>query len=205
MFVKPDDLADYAPIFVEAAVPIPVAQHDIGRAVAAVFVGGVKKLAQVRLNPQHIEVVATGRIAVEDGRILARIEPNKNHIESCQVLKAVVAIAQVDIVWVRLPHAILCVHGSPEAVPLRHVQRTQEKAIQDAKNDSVCTDGQRQGDYGCEGESGRLAQHPQSEPDILHQRFEKVTTHCFVAFLFVSLTAAKLDPRLAFRLRPIEA
>ncbi len=50
-----------------------------------------------------------------------------------------------------------------------------------------------------------FAQHADSEPHILHQRFKEMTTHGLVAFLFESLTGSKLDASLSLCLSAVNA
>ncbi len=64
------------------------------------LIGGVENTSQIRMNPQHVEVVP-GRFEAPDwGWIVACVQARQRHGISCQILKTVVAIAQVAIVGI---------------------------------------------------------------------------------------------------------
>ena len=59
----------------EMIAPIGIAEHDIRTAVGAVLIGAVKEAAKIRLDAQSIEVVSTGFIEPDLGRVAARVQP----------------------------------------------------------------------------------------------------------------------------------
>ena len=58
MFIDQDVLSNYAAVIVKMCMPVLVGEHDVGRAVWAVFIGGVKETSEIRLQFQAIEKVA---------------------------------------------------------------------------------------------------------------------------------------------------
>ena len=58
MFIHQDVLSDYAAVIMKMCMPVLVGEHDVGRAVWAVFIGGVKETSEIRLQFQAIEKVA---------------------------------------------------------------------------------------------------------------------------------------------------
>src|SRR5215510_9698875 len=103
-------------------------EQNIGCAVGAMLIGGVKKTAEVGLNAQGVEVVTGGLMDPDAEWFTACVQPGKADLITCQIIKAVVAIAQVEIVRIGLeadPAAV----NSPEALLLRQIQRSQEQCI----------------------------------------------------------------------------
>src|ERR1700674_1241982 len=98
MLVQLNRTAHYATIIVKMAVPICVTEHDIRSAVRTMIIGKVEEAAEVRLNPQCVKVVAARLHAPDKGLPLARIHRYLSNVISCQTVKAVVAIAQIEIV-----------------------------------------------------------------------------------------------------------
>src|ERR1019366_5073943 len=103
MLVHLNDTAHHATIVLKMAVPVRVGEHDIGSAVRAMLVEAVEEAAEIRLNAQRVEVVSGHFIAPDLGRAFARIQPYRGGVKSCQTVKAARAIAQVQIVGIRLP------------------------------------------------------------------------------------------------------
>src|SRR5277367_6838883 len=98
MLVDLNDSTHHTAVVVKAAMPEGVGEHQIRGAVRSVLVGGVEESPKIRLKPQHIEVVPCRRIARGSGWIFARVESDEDHIESCKVLEAVIAIAEIKVV-----------------------------------------------------------------------------------------------------------
>ena len=65
-FVQLNDPAHHARIALKMALPIGIAEHDVGSAVGTVLIGAMEEAAQIRLNSQHVEVVSAG--LTEPGR-----------------------------------------------------------------------------------------------------------------------------------------
>src|SRR5580658_9060840 len=112
MFINLNDVAHHAAIILETAVPVRVAEHQIRRAVGAVLIGGVEETAKIGMNPEHVEVVARRCKPGCQGGIVARVQTYKNHIESREGFEAVVAIAQIDVVGIRLESTLVPIVSS---------------------------------------------------------------------------------------------
>src|SRR6266849_7025315 len=98
----------------------------------------------------------------------ARVERYLSNAKTCQAIKAVVAVAQVEIVGIRLARVLIgraldCI----KALRLRHIQRAQDQPVQNTKNHRICADGHGQRQNGGNGKSWRLAQLPQRVAKIL--------------------------------------
>jgi hypothetical protein len=158
MLVQLHNAAYHAGILLKAAVPIRVGEHNVGSAVDALLIRGVEEAAKPGLYLEHVEVIATGGKAGGEGRILAYVEAYKGEVVSRQGFKAVIAIAQIEIVGIRLPPWIIPVLGSVEILGLRHIQRAEDQAIEDTEDHGVGANRQCQREHSGEGESGRLAQ-----------------------------------------------
>src|SRR4030081_1975811 len=102
MLAHLNHVAHHTLIVLEKTGPIRVAEHEKRGAVGAVLIGAVEEAAKVRVDPEHVEVVPSRRKARGGGWILARVQPYKDETKSCQILEAAVAIAQIEIVGIRL-------------------------------------------------------------------------------------------------------
>src|SRR6476661_2125478 len=147
MFIELDGASNNTAVILEACVPIGVAEHEIGRAVGATFVGRVKKSPEKWLQLEHIEIVACRRITICLEGFLARVQSDEREIKGGQILEAAIAVAQIDVVRIRLKAGIDSVLRSPKALPLWHIQRPQNECIHDPENDCIGANGQRQCDY----------------------------------------------------------
>src|SRR5690348_2604775 len=205
MLVELDGASNYTAIVLESCVPVGVAEHEIGRAVGATFVGRVKESPEKRLQLEHIEVVAGRRIAIGLERLLARVQADERKIKGGQILKAAIAVAQIDVVRIRLKAGIDAVLRSPEALALWHIQRMQDECIHDPENDCVCANGQRQREYRDQGEAGGLAEHPGSQAQVLNKNVEEMSAHGLVTFLFELFRSTELHARASLGLRTRQA
>src|SRR5262245_59836690 len=102
MLVHLNGSSDNAGITLKTAVPIGVAEHDIRSAVRTVFIGTVEETTDVRLNAQDIEIITAYFIDPEAGWVFAGIQPGLRNVIGCKTIKAAIAIAQIEIVGVRL-------------------------------------------------------------------------------------------------------
>src|SRR6266550_2200004 len=112
MLVQLNRAADDAGIILEMAVPICIAEHEIRGAIRAMFVGALKETAKIRLNSEHVEVVPSRCKARSDGWIVTRVQADKGKVKRCQIFEAAFAVAQIEIVGIRLEARIAAVHGS---------------------------------------------------------------------------------------------
>src|SRR5262249_9376319 len=196
MLVQSDRSSHRPGIILKMGVPKCVAEHDIGCAVGAMLMGGVKKAAEVGLNAQGVEVVTGGLMDPDAEWFIACAQSGKADLITCQIIKAVVAIAQVEIVRIGLeadPAAV----DSPEALLLRQIQRSQEQCIQYTKNQSIGANGQRQRGNRCSREPGGLAQQPKAEACVLVKSRKKLAPNGVVNLFFISLAATELDASTA--------
>ena len=205
MFVELEGASNNAAIVLETAVPVGVAEHEIGRAVGATFVGCMKKSPKKWLQLEHIEKVSGRRITISLECFLARVQADKGEIERRQILKAAISVAKIDVVRIRLKAGVDAVLRSPKALALWHIQRTQDECIHDPENDCVGANRQRQCDYRDESKSGRLSKHPECQAQVLHKNVEEMSAHRLVTFLFVLFLDAEFDTRSAFSLRARQA
>ncbi len=80
----------------------------------------------------------------------------------------------------------------------RDIERLQDEGVQHAEDDSVGADGQREGENGGDGESGRAAELAHGEPRVGSDGLEGGPLPHFAAALFDHGEVAKGDARLAF-------
>ena len=130
MLVQLNDTAHHATIILKMGVPIRVGEHDIRSAVRAMLIRGVEETAKIRLNAQYVEIVSADVIEPSAGRIVARVERRRPDGESCESIKAAVAVAQVEIVRVRFEgRLIACALDFVEALRFGNVQRAQDQSV----------------------------------------------------------------------------
>ena len=130
MLVHLNSTAKHAAIILKMGVPIPVAEHDKRSAVGAMLIGGVEETAKIRLNAQCVEVVPAGFIEPRAGWMIPRIQTCLFGVNRCQIIKAAVAIAQVEIIGIRLCRGIVAhMLKQVEAFRSRHLQRAQDHSV----------------------------------------------------------------------------
>lgn len=100
MLVQSNDAADDRRIVLKMRMPVAVTQHDVGHAVGAMLVGGMEKPAQVRLNPQCVEIVPGDRLGPGARRIVAGVEADLREAERGEIVEGAVAIAEVDVIGI---------------------------------------------------------------------------------------------------------
>src|SRR5580658_1948222 len=199
MLVEADLTADDARIALEAGVPISVSENDIRGAVGAALIGGMEEAAEIGMNPQHVEVVAGGCKAVCVSQILARVQTDaQDHVEGCQILEAVVTIAQVEIVGIRLPGRIVAEVGSVRVLGLGHVERSQDETVHEAENDGIGADGQSEGGHGGDGDAARPAQLAKGESEVDPDGLDSGPLPNLAAALLKQSSVAESDPGLPF-------
>ena len=116
-----------------------------------------------------------------------------------EILEAVVPIAQVDIVRIRL-RALLVVPALELIQGVRggQVQRAQDEGVQHAEDDGVGADAERQGEYSGDRESRRFTEYPEAVAHVLHDRVDERNPGRLARLLFEPQVAAEFDSRLAF-------
>ena len=138
MLVDLNGAAHCGSITLETGVPIRVCEHDVGHAVRPVLIGGMEESAEIRMNAQHVEVVSRRCKAVRRKHILACIQAHaEGEIKGRKLFKAAVAIAQIQIVWIRLPCGVVAVLRSVQGLRLRDIERAQDQSIHQAKDDGI--------------------------------------------------------------------
>src|SRR2546421_9552106 len=180
MLVQLNNTAHHATIILKMAMPIRVREYDIRSAVRAMLIGAVEEMANIRLNLQCVEVVPAHYIDPGARWIFASVQPCQSDVISCQTVEAAVAIAQIEIVWIRLsPGLIPTALDSVEALRLRHIQRAQYKRIHYTENHGVCANSQCQRENRNHCESGRLAQNTKAEAHILYKSLDEIAAERF--------------------------
>src|SRR5215469_17850993 len=141
MPVEPNNAAHHAAIILKMAVPICVGEHDKGRAVWAVLIGGVEETAKVRVNAQCVEVVSAGFVFPDIGWIFARVQPCLRDGPSSHIVEASIALAKIKIIGIGVGPDVAPVLDYEKALCLRHVQRAQDERVQYAENHGVGANG----------------------------------------------------------------
>src|SRR6185437_12030872 len=199
MFIQLNHAAGNAGIIVKMGVPKGVVEDDIGCAVGATLVGGVEKTAQIRVKAKHIEIVPCNFVEPNAVWIITCVESCLINVITCQIVKTVIAVAEIEIVGVGIvPQLITGPLDSVKALRLRHIQRAQDHCIQDSKNNGIGADAESQREYRGEGEAGRFAQHAEGVTNVLQQSFDEVRAEGFADFFLIFLVAAEFDARAPF-------
>jgi hypothetical protein len=76
---------------------------------------------------------------------------------------------------------------------ITHWQGLEHDRIYQTEDRCVRADSEGQGEDSNYGEGGRLAKHSDSETHVLNERFERIHSEFFAAFLFQSLIATELN------------
>ena len=87
------------------------------------LIGIVEETAKIRLNAQYSEVVSAHQVDPGAGWIFARVEASQSDVISRQTIKAAIAIAQLEIVGIRLGRGNARAPNRVEALLLRQTQR----------------------------------------------------------------------------------
>src|SRR5207237_717448 len=93
-------------------VPVRMTEHEVWGAVGTMLVYGVEEPAKIRLDAQRVEVIAAHRLGPGAGWIVARVEPHLCERVRREIVEAAVAIAQVDIVGIRLRRILVASDAS---------------------------------------------------------------------------------------------
>src|ERR1700744_6439805 len=98
MLVHPNDTSHHSTIILKMRMPERIGQHNIRSTVRAMFIRRMEEMAKIRLKPQRIEVIPTGLLNPRAGWAIARIQARQIDVIGDQAVKAVVAVAQIEIV-----------------------------------------------------------------------------------------------------------
>ena len=187
MFVDLNHSAQYAAIILEMGVPIRIAEHDVRSAVETVLIRGVKKTAEIRMNPQCVKVVPARLHTPGRGWPFAGIERDLRDAVSNQTIKAAVAVAQILIIRIGVACVLAgCALDSVEGLRIGHIQWPQNQPIHNAEYHGVRADSHRQRANGGNGEARGLAQLPQHVAKILSQ-----PTHSLESLPFKTTTTKR--------------
>ena len=201
MLVQPDRSANHSAVSLKMILPIPVTQHDVRSAVRPMLVRSMKESPQIRLNPHDVEEISAGFLDPRSRRIRPRIHSDQQDCPCSQPIEAVVAVPQIDVVGIRfIRGSLVGMLQLIQALRIRHMQRAQQNGVHHAEDHRVRANRQRQRQDSRNRKPRRLAQLAHTEPHILHQRFQEVTSGCLAALLLVANISAELDPRPPLRL-----
>src|SRR5690348_9118742 len=146
-------------ITLKMGLPIRVGEHQIRRTVGAVLIRSMKKTAQVRLDPQYIEVIAADLIAPDAGRIVAGVQTATGEVAGDHAIKAAVAITQVYVVGIGfVAKGIVGAPNHVQALGPRYIQGAQDQGVQRSENHRISADGYGQRQHRRHGEAGGFAQ-----------------------------------------------
>src|SRR5215471_2608290 len=161
--------------------------------------------AEIRLNTQDIEVIAADFVA-PDRRGVPTAGVHCRSIDAIgrQILEAVVAVAQIDVIWIRHKSPSVAI-DSIKALDARQIQRPQDQRIQYAENNCICTDAQGQCDNGNSGKAGRLPHHANGKTEIFCKRLDGGYTSGVAHLLGHAIDAAEVYSRLTLSFRQVRA
>ena len=134
------------------------------------LIARVKYLSGERLHAQNVKVISRDFVepATEAGISGAQsgsLQPISDHVAECRV-----AGLEVYIVWIGLiVVSMLSVHDVVEAGRLRHIKWAQKQRIENAEDDNVCPNTERQRQQGGRRKCGRLQQLTHRITKILTQ------------------------------------
>src|SRR5579884_1060730 len=104
VFVHANDAANHTAIVLIVRVPVRVREHDVRYAVPATFVGAMEEAPEIRLNSQHVEIIAGHLRRPRADGVFSRLESYQRYRETRQTIETSVALAQIEIVGIRFVH-----------------------------------------------------------------------------------------------------
>src|ERR1700742_1200616 len=116
ILVETNNAAYHAAIILEMAVPVGVGENDVGRAVWAMLIGSMEEAAEVGVDTQYIEVVCAGFVFPHIGGIVAGVEPCLGDGPGSDIVEAVIALANIEIVGIGVSPNAATVLDDVEAV-----------------------------------------------------------------------------------------
>ena len=102
MLVHFDPSPYHATIPLEVAHPIRIAEHKIGTAVRSVLIRRMEEPAEIRSNPQHVEVVSARLIQPRRRGLATSVQTRTRESVCDDPIKAAVPIAQIEIIRIRV-------------------------------------------------------------------------------------------------------
>src|SRR5437763_1234345 len=101
MLVQANGAAHHTWVVIEMAVPIRVTEYDVGRAIGTVLIGLTEEAAEMRLDPQCIEVVSA-RFEYPGARgTPAGVQCSLVDIVCSQPVEAAVSIPEINVIGIR--------------------------------------------------------------------------------------------------------
>src|SRR5262249_48589814 len=134
------------------------------------------------------------------GGTVTGVESALRNIISGKAVERAIAIAQIDVVRIRLRgRRLVAVLDAVETVSLWNVQGGQDQRVQNTEYYRVCADGHSQRDDGDDGETGRLPQHPEGEAHVPQEIIEEHQPPFSAIVFFHGFDSAELEHGLATR------
>jgi len=167
------------------ALPICVAEHDVGSTVGAALIGPMEEAAKIGLDAQYVEVIPACLVEPDGGCDAIDIQGGLLDVGGDDAVERSVPIAEIAVVGIRIRRAALGpAFDEVEVLPVRQVYRTQDECIEQAEHDRIRSDPHRQCQDGGDGESRRPAQLAGRVAHIGPDRFQRGPLPHFAAALF---------------------
>ena len=183
VLVDLDDAANDVAIVLKMGVPVRPRDHQIRSAVRAVLIGDGEEAAEEGLNVHGLEVVSGDFVAPGLGWIFPGIEADGNEDVGGKSFEGAIAVAEVEIVGIRSCLILIAAAlDGEEALRVRDIERLQDEGIEYAEDDGIGADGEREGEHGGDGESGRAAELADGKTNVGGDGFEGgPLPHCAAA------------------------
>ena len=178
--VELDRTAEDPPVAPEPPLPEVVAQHDHGVAVGGEVLLGQEGAAELRPDPEQIEIVAGDHLAVDQLGVAPHGEAEDGRGVDGEAGKAPGLPGQVgevrmgDVLQVGAP--LRRAEDPDQALRLAHRERLQEDRLHHREDRRVGADGERQREHRAQGEAGPQSQAAEAVPKIPEQRFHAVAS-----------------------------
>ena len=130
--------------------PVRIAQNNVGGAIRPLLIGCMEEPPQIWLDSQRIEVISTREVGPRRRRSSVGINSHGTDDHRCNhALEGSIPVAQIQIIRVGLRRSL---HSGKRPLDrvnilcLRHIQRSQDERVQNAEDDGVRANAQRQGE-----------------------------------------------------------
>jgi len=174
VLVELNGAAHHGRVALIMVLPIDVAQHDVRSTVRTMLIGAVEEAAEVRLNPQDIEVIAAAFVEPRLRGALAVIEASGRDSKSHDTFEPAGSVAHIEVIGVRLLEVVLAVLDHEKIPGPRKVDRAQHQRIQNAEHHGICRDSTGQRQNSDHGKSRGVAHHAETVAYVPEQRLEEV-------------------------------
>src|SRR6266849_8983924 len=162
-----------------------------------IVVGALQQPPQERLDADDLEVLSAHFLSPDVPGDAVGFQTKFLYLNTSHSRKHVVFFAHIAHFRIRKKGGTVFGLKRHHPVCMRHIQLPQDQCLQDAENDDIGGNAERQDNDRSEGKARRAAQLAKGESEVLQQGIEKRAGARIAYLLLDLLDAAKLDARRA--------